>query len=124
MKWLDARTGQLLAEDSVGLVGAQKAIDWDSPVSPLDQIRDKGLLSGFYVDFTPAARELGRAIQKRESKAEKILARLRLGPANSAELAQVGGLRYSARIFELRAAGHNIVTEEHAEFAVYSLRGE
>lgn len=76
------------------------------------------------LDFTPAASELAHAIRGRETKAARILARLRQGPANSLELARVGGLRYSARVFELRAQGHRIVTEEHADFAVYSLDGE
>jgi hypothetical protein len=73
------------------------------------------------IDFTPAARELARAVRKRETRAQKILARLRQGPANSQELIAVGGLRFGARILELRRAGHQITTEEHAEFAVYRL---
>jgi len=73
------------------------------------------------IDWTPAARELGRAIQKRESKALKILARLRQGPAGTMELAQIGGVRFGARLLELRRQGHKITTEEHAEYAIYRL---
>ena len=75
------------------------------------------------LDFTPAASELAHAVRGRETKANRILARLRQGPANSLELLRVGGIRYSARVFELRAQGHRIVTEEHADFAVYTLEG-
>lgn len=74
------------------------------------------------LDFTPAASELAHAIRGRESKAQRILARLRQGPANSLEMLHVGGIRYSARIHELRAQGHRIVTEEHAEWATYTLQ--
>lgn len=73
------------------------------------------------LDFTPAASELAHAVRGRETKAARILARLQQGPANSLELARVGGLRYSARVFELRRQGHRITTEEHADFAVYRL---
>ena len=76
------------------------------------------------LDFTPAARELGAALRGRETKAQRILDRLKQGPANSLELLRVGGIRYSARIHELRKQGHRIETEEHAEWAVYTLEGE
>lgn len=76
------------------------------------------------LDFTPAASEQAHALRGRESKAQKILALLRRGPANSFDLLRVGGARYGARIFELRQQGHRITTEEHAEWAVYTLEGE
>jgi hypothetical protein len=76
------------------------------------------------LDFTPAASHLAHALRGRETKAQKILALLRRGPANSFDLLRVGGARYGARVFELRAAGHRITTEEHADFAVYRLEGE
>jgi hypothetical protein len=38
----------------------------------------------------------------------RILDRLQLGPATNLELLQVGGLRYSARIHELKGAGHKV----------------
>jgi hypothetical protein len=72
-------------------------------------------------DFLPTARELGQAVRKRETKAQAILARLRLGPAGTMELAQVGGVRFGARVAELRKQGYRIVTEEHAEYAIYTL---
>lgn len=82
------------------------------------------------LDFTPAASELAHTVRGRETKAARILARLREGPANSLELLRVGGIRYSARIHELRAQlraeglGRRITTEEHADFAVYRLEVE
>lgn len=76
------------------------------------------------LDFTPAASEQAHALRGRETKAQKILARLKEGPANSLELLRVGGIRYSARIHELRQQGHRIETEEHAEWAVYTLEEE
>lgn len=76
------------------------------------------------IDWTPAAREFGAALDKRETKAARILARLQEGPANSLELLRVGGIRYSARVHELRKRGHRITTEEHAEWAVYRLEQE
>lgn len=76
------------------------------------------------LDFTPAASELAHAIRGRETKAARILARLRQGPATTIQLALVGGVRFGARILELRRAGHRITTVEHADHAVYSLEGE
>jgi hypothetical protein len=73
------------------------------------------------IDWTPAARELGMALRKRESKAAQILARLRQGPAGTAEMARIGGIRFGARVLELRRKGHNIKTEEHADHAIYTL---
>lgn len=58
---------------------------------------------------------------KRPSKAKRILERLREGPADTMELARVGGIRFSARILELRQDGHRIVTEEHGDYATYRL---
>lgn len=76
------------------------------------------------LDFTPASSELAHAVRGRESKAARILARLRQGPATTWELAQAGGIRFGARLLELRRAGHRITTVEHADHAVYSLEGE
>jgi hypothetical protein len=75
------------------------------------------------LDFTPAASELAHALRGRETKAARILARLREGPANSLELMRVGGLRYSARVCELRQQGYRIVTENHLDHATYRLEG-
>jgi len=44
-------------------------------------------------------------IDRLETQRGRILARLLLGPATGAELADVGGFRYGARIFELRRRG-------------------
>lgn len=76
------------------------------------------------LDFTPAASQLAHAVRGRETRAQRILARLRQGPATSQQLLAVGGLKYGARLLELRRAGHRIVTEEHPEYAVYTLEGE
>lgn len=58
---------------------------------------------------------------KRDNNAQKILRRLEEGPADTMELARVGGVRFGARIKELRDDGHQITTEEHGDFAVYTL---
>jgi hypothetical protein len=92
---------------STGRTDAQKAIDWDQR----------------YTDWTPAARELARAIQKRESKAQLILEELRRGPASTSTLARIGGVRFGARICELRQQGHKIITEGRADYAIYRLEG-
>lgn len=105
-------------------IGAQGAIDWDSPESPLDQIRNKGLLSGFYGDFTPSARELAQALRNRETRAQKMLARLRLGPASTFDLMMLGGAGFSSRLKELRRAGAVIEVSGGPERFVYTLRGE
>lgn len=75
------------------------------------------------IDWTPAARELAQAVRKRESNAARILSRLRCGPATTLELAAIGGVRFGARLLELRRAGHRITTEDHLEYAVYRLEG-
>mgnify|MGYP007100154509 CR=1 FL=1 len=105
-----------------GRIDAQGAIDWDSPESPLDQIRDKGLLSGFYGDFNPSARELAHALRNRETRAQKMLARLRLGPCTTFDLMMLGGAGFSSRLKELRRAGHVIEVEGGPERFVYTLK--
>src|SRR3990172_3003858 len=42
----------------------------------------------------------------------RILGQLQTGPATNLELQTVGGLRYGARLHELRQAGHRIRTDE------------
>lgn len=78
------------------------------------------------IDFTPSARELGRAVQNQETKANRILARLRIASATSIELAKITH-RFSARIYELRKAGHRITREDCVhdgqEWSVYMLEG-
>jgi hypothetical protein len=80
------------------------------------------------IDWTPAAREHGAALDKRESKGQRILARLKEGSATTMELARVGGIRFGARILELRQAGHRITREDHRhagdEWSTYTLEGE
>lgn len=45
----------------------------------------------------------------------RILARLQVGPATNMQLLQIGGMRFGARLHELKAAGHTvrIVEEDH-----------
>lgn len=78
------------------------------------------------IGWTPADRQLSLVFQNRESKAGKILARLRQGPATSLELARITH-RFSARILELRRT-HRITREDHVhdgqEWSVYTLEGE
>ena len=80
------------------------------------------------LDFTPAASEHAHALRGRESKAQRILARLRQGPASTLDLARVGGIRFGARILELRRAGHVITREDFRtgqdEWSVYTWVGE
>ena len=56
------------------------------------------------LDFTPAASELAHALRGRETKAQRIVARLRQGPASTADLARITG-RFSARLGELKERG-------------------
>lgn len=95
---------------------------WISTCSPWRRVDAQGA-----IDFTPAARELGQVVQNRDSKAQKILARLSQGEATSLELAQITH-RFSARILELRQAGHRITREDFVkdgrEWSTYRLEGE
>lgn len=79
------------------------------------------------LDFTPAASELAKAVRRREGKADRILARLTLGPATSFDLALYTH-RFGARLHELRARGYKIEREDHVleglEWSVYTLKGE
>lgn len=59
--------------------------------------------------------------RRRTQKAEAILDRLRQGPANTLELVRVGGIRFGARLHELRGEGHSIRTENQGDHAVYRL---
>ena len=73
--------------------------------------------------------ESGRdALQRLPSKltrAQKILLRLRQGPATGLELLHAGGgIRYGARILELRQAGHAIETDMGGEWPTYTLISE
>jgi len=69
------------------------------------------------LEFVPALQPLTRlnptAPKNRrrqlQQKCLNILGRLQLGPATAQELHEIGGWRFSARIDELRAAGHYIV---------------
>lgn len=55
-----------------------------------------------------------------------VLGRLQQGPATNAELVSIGGLRYGARLAELRDAGHKISTQENRRtgLTVYTLEAQ
>jgi len=52
-----------------------------------------------------------------------ILGRLQQGQATNVELLAVGGMRFGARLHELRKAGHQLQTDENKRtgIAVYRL---
>jgi hypothetical protein len=82
---------------------------------------------GRQVYCTPACRSRAWKRErggKRARKAQAILDRLRVGPATTLELVRVGGVRFGARLLELRAEGHRIETENHGEYAIYRLDGK
>lgn len=56
----------------------------------------------------------------------RVLARLREGPASTVELASefCGGIRFGARVHELRNAGHAITRRRVGRFYEYRLEGE
>jgi hypothetical protein len=64
---------------------------------------------------------------RRKSKAEAILSLLEQGPATTQELAEVGGIRFGARLLELRRTYRittsNVQRKDGTEFAIYSLQG-
>ena len=69
------------------------------------------------VDRGQAVRETSKL-----TRAEKILLRLRQGPATGLELLQAGGgTRYGARVHDLRERGYRIVTETEGEWPTYRL---
>lgn len=72
-------------------------------------------------EFAPTAAAVAR---KREGKRERMLARLKSGPATTWELLLLGGAGFSSRLRELRDEGHRIECEEHDEGATYRLEGE
>lgn len=74
------------------------------------------------LDFTPAASELAHALRNRETRAQKMLARLRLGPASTFDLMMLGGAGFSSRLKELRRAGHEIEVSGGPERFVYTLK--
>ena len=76
------------------------------------------------LDFTPAASDLAHALRGRETRAQRIVARLRLGPASTWELVKVGGSRFGARLNELKAAGMTWDREDHADHSVYTMTRE
>ena len=82
---------------------------------------DRGILQR-RLDFTPAASELAQALRSRETRAQKMLARLRLGPCNTFDLMMLGGAGFSSRLKELRRAGHEITLEGGPERFVYTLK--
>ena len=69
--------------------------------------------------------QLGLFTAKLSPAAARVLGRLTQGPATNFELVQpgCGGIRFGARIFELRERGHRIETvKETATRCVYKLQ--
>jgi hypothetical protein len=63
-----------------------------------------------------ACRAVARKTQATKTRAMKILGRLQSGPCTGLELlAAGGGIRYGARVAELRKRGHNITAENLGE---------
>lgn len=61
---------------------------------------------------------------KKTSAKQRVLARLLIGPANTAELCQpdVGGIRFGARLLELRREGYEITERRlRAGSSLYTL---
>jgi len=69
----------------------------------------------------PAPVDPAKARRLRRS-ALRILGRLQTGPATNIELQSVGGLRYGARLHELRQAGHRVTTDEDKRTGVVIYR--
>lgn len=61
------------------------------------------------IDWTPAARQAGMELRRRDTLRGAVLELLRGGAARRCEVKVAGGDRFSARINELRATGHYIV---------------
>ncbi|NNM31961.1 MAG: hypothetical protein HKO53_02795 [Gemmatimonadetes bacterium] len=63
---------------------------------------------------------------KRTTRGERILARLREGPATTGDLMAIGGSGWRSRLQELRdgkvdRVEHEVRTESHGDYAVYTL---
>ena len=57
-----------------------------------------------------------------DAACRRIWARFKEGPATNRELLDIGGIRYSARIGELRKAGVDIQTDDHAAGSIHTYR--
>lgn len=76
------------------------------------------------LDFTPAASELAHAVRGRETNADRLLALMRMGPADTWQMAKAGGLRFSARLQELEARGLRYDREDYGDHSVYTMTQE
>ncbi len=74
----------------------QGTIDFDRPVPPMDP------------------NILADDVERATSLSRRVLERLRQGPATNTELSEIGGLRYSGRIYDLRRAGYRITSKRIA----------
>lgn len=63
-------------------------------------------------------------LKRRESKKDRVLARLQRGPATNVELVKIGGIRATGRITELRAEGY-VITAAFVKAGIwrYTLSG-
>jgi hypothetical protein len=118
----DAFKAHYAAQDAAGAQPKmQIGIDWARGESYT--VRTEFLPTGesytVRTEFLPTA---SRVSLKRLGKRERILARLKEGPATTWELMQLGGAGFSSRIAELRRDGWNIPAPEmHEDYGVYRL---
>ena len=99
---------------------------------PLDEtVQYGGSETCFVVESNSTTQAQDTEIKSRDkahpklTRAERILLRLRQGPATGIELLQAGGgTRYGARLLELRRAGHAIETDMSGEWPTYTLIAE
>jgi hypothetical protein len=65
---------------------------------------------------TPVQAEIARL----NAAAERVLARLQIGPATNVELSkpEIGGLRFGGRLHELQQRGH-VITKAHVKGGVW-----
>lgn len=85
---------------------------------------------GLFTDLPPARAKkretpVTRELQRRERNVDRVLARLKAGPATTVQLIEVGGCRAPARVWELKRKGYAItVTHVEGGLYVYELKGE
>ncbi len=68
--------------------------------------------------------EAQREVKRRLSNRDRVLARLKEGPASTLDLIVVGGTRAPGRVWELRQDGWPVMVEDHGEGKfIYKLTG-
>lgn len=70
-------------------------------------------------------REQDTETRRRENNKTRVLERLRLGPATTMQLVEIGGIRATGRISDLRREGYVIECDDRGKgLCVYSLKRE